>query len=296
MQEAVILGRVKSTVGSTFNPSRLSEDIKAIFGLGFFDDVQMRVEDFEGRGEGGLRGDRASLRARRRLRRPQEGRPRHPAGEDRHQARERLQPRRGAARRRQAPRLLRGRGVLRGPDHPDRGEVQRRRRAPGLQHRRGASGHHRQDRVPRQQGADRLPAQGRDGDEGAPVLHPARQGAASAAGHRRRPPPRALQRLRLHPGPDRVDRHRHRSRARARDDHDHGGGGAPVQGRRRERHGRHPGAGARGLPADPVQAWRRLLLDQDPRQRPGDPESLQHDRPRLGRTSIPAAISAPPTT
>ncbi|PYM73619.1 MAG: outer membrane protein assembly factor BamA, partial [Candidatus Rokuibacteriota bacterium] len=48
MQEAVILGRVKSTVGSTFNPSRLSEDIKAIFGLGFFDDVQMRVEDFEG--------------------------------------------------------------------------------------------------------------------------------------------------------------------------------------------------------------------------------------------------------
>jgi len=48
VQEAVILGRVKSTVGSTFNPSRLSEDIKAIFGLGFFDDVQMRVEDFEG--------------------------------------------------------------------------------------------------------------------------------------------------------------------------------------------------------------------------------------------------------
>jgi len=30
VQEAVILGRVKSTVGSTFNPSRLSEDIKAI--------------------------------------------------------------------------------------------------------------------------------------------------------------------------------------------------------------------------------------------------------------------------
>jgi outer membrane protein insertion porin family len=48
VQEAVILGRVKSTVGATFNPSLLSEDIKAIFSLGFFDDVQMRVEDFEG--------------------------------------------------------------------------------------------------------------------------------------------------------------------------------------------------------------------------------------------------------
>ena len=48
VQEAVILGRVKSTVGSNFSPPRLSEDIKAIFSLGFFDDVQLRVEDFEG--------------------------------------------------------------------------------------------------------------------------------------------------------------------------------------------------------------------------------------------------------
>jgi outer membrane protein insertion porin family len=48
VQDAVILGRVKSTVGSPFNPSLLSEDIRSIFGLGFFDDVQLRVEDFEG--------------------------------------------------------------------------------------------------------------------------------------------------------------------------------------------------------------------------------------------------------
>jgi len=48
VQDAVILGRIKSTVGSAFNPSLLSEDIRAIFGLGFFDDVQVRVEDFEG--------------------------------------------------------------------------------------------------------------------------------------------------------------------------------------------------------------------------------------------------------
>ncbi len=48
VQEAVILGRVKSVIGSSFNPSLLSEDIRAIFGLGFFDDVQLKVEDFEG--------------------------------------------------------------------------------------------------------------------------------------------------------------------------------------------------------------------------------------------------------
>lgn len=48
VQEAVILGRVKSKIGGPFNPSQLSEDLRGIFGLGFFDDVQMRVEDFEG--------------------------------------------------------------------------------------------------------------------------------------------------------------------------------------------------------------------------------------------------------
>ena len=48
VQDAVILGRVKSTVGAAFNPTVLAEDIRSIFGLGFFDDVQMRVEDFEG--------------------------------------------------------------------------------------------------------------------------------------------------------------------------------------------------------------------------------------------------------
>lgn len=48
VQEAVILGRVKSAIGSPFNPGQLSEDVRAIFALGFFDDVQMRVEDFEG--------------------------------------------------------------------------------------------------------------------------------------------------------------------------------------------------------------------------------------------------------
>lgn len=48
VQEAVILGRVKATIGAPFNPGLLSEDLRSIFGLGFFDDVRMRVEDFEG--------------------------------------------------------------------------------------------------------------------------------------------------------------------------------------------------------------------------------------------------------
>jgi outer membrane protein insertion porin family len=48
VQEAVILGRVAAAIGAPFNPSQLSEDIRSIFALGFFDDVQMRIEDFEG--------------------------------------------------------------------------------------------------------------------------------------------------------------------------------------------------------------------------------------------------------
>jgi len=48
VQEAVIVGRIKSTLGGPFNPSQLSEDVRQIFGLGFFEDVQLKVEDFEG--------------------------------------------------------------------------------------------------------------------------------------------------------------------------------------------------------------------------------------------------------
>jgi len=48
VQEAVILSRVQTRIGSPFNPSQLSEDLRAIFALGFFDDVQAKVEDFEG--------------------------------------------------------------------------------------------------------------------------------------------------------------------------------------------------------------------------------------------------------
>jgi outer membrane protein insertion porin family len=48
VQDAVILGRVRSVVGAPFSPSQTAEDLRNIFGLGFFDDVQLKVEDFEG--------------------------------------------------------------------------------------------------------------------------------------------------------------------------------------------------------------------------------------------------------
>src|SRR5262245_37766848 len=48
IQEAVILGRIGTKIGSPFTPTRLAEDIRAVFALGYFDDVQLKVEDFEG--------------------------------------------------------------------------------------------------------------------------------------------------------------------------------------------------------------------------------------------------------
>ena len=48
VQEAVILGRVGAKIGTPSAANRTAEDIRAIFALGFFDDVQVKVEDFEG--------------------------------------------------------------------------------------------------------------------------------------------------------------------------------------------------------------------------------------------------------
>lgn len=48
VQEAVILGKVQTTIGAPFRPAQLAEDIRSIFGLGFFDDVRLKVDDFEG--------------------------------------------------------------------------------------------------------------------------------------------------------------------------------------------------------------------------------------------------------
>lgn len=48
VQEAVILGRIQTEVGSPFVSTQVAKDVRAIFALGFFDDVQVKVEEFEG--------------------------------------------------------------------------------------------------------------------------------------------------------------------------------------------------------------------------------------------------------
>ncbi|MBI3543447.1 MAG: outer membrane protein assembly factor BamA [Deltaproteobacteria bacterium] len=48
VQEAIILGRIETKIGSIFNSGQLSEDLRNVFSLGFFDDVQLKIEDFEG--------------------------------------------------------------------------------------------------------------------------------------------------------------------------------------------------------------------------------------------------------
>ena len=48
VQEAVIVGRVSARIGGRFIAKHVAEDIRRIFALGFFDDVQVRLEDFEG--------------------------------------------------------------------------------------------------------------------------------------------------------------------------------------------------------------------------------------------------------
>jgi outer membrane protein insertion porin family len=48
IQSAAILNRVQTKIGDVFAPGGVRDDVRAIFALGFFDDVQVRVEDFEG--------------------------------------------------------------------------------------------------------------------------------------------------------------------------------------------------------------------------------------------------------
>jgi len=48
IQSPVVLGRVQTRIGDSFSPSAVRDDVRSIFALGFFDDVQVRVEEFEG--------------------------------------------------------------------------------------------------------------------------------------------------------------------------------------------------------------------------------------------------------
>jgi len=48
IEAGVILGRIQTKIGDPFSPGVLREDVRSIFGLGFFEDVQVRTEEFEG--------------------------------------------------------------------------------------------------------------------------------------------------------------------------------------------------------------------------------------------------------
>ncbi|MGH9390940.1 MAG: POTRA domain-containing protein, partial [Vicinamibacteria bacterium] len=48
IQGAAIRNRAQTKIGDPLAPAALREDVRSIFGLGFFDDVQVRTEEFEG--------------------------------------------------------------------------------------------------------------------------------------------------------------------------------------------------------------------------------------------------------
>jgi outer membrane protein insertion porin family len=48
IQAPAILNRIQTKIGDPLAPAALRDDVRSIFGLGFFDDVQVRTEEFEG--------------------------------------------------------------------------------------------------------------------------------------------------------------------------------------------------------------------------------------------------------
>ena len=48
IQAPAILNRVQTKIGDPLAPAALRDDVRSIFGLGFFDDVEVRTEEFEG--------------------------------------------------------------------------------------------------------------------------------------------------------------------------------------------------------------------------------------------------------
>ena len=47
IETATILAKIKTREGNTFSPSQIKEDIKTLYQLGHFEDVQVRSEGFE---------------------------------------------------------------------------------------------------------------------------------------------------------------------------------------------------------------------------------------------------------
>ena len=283
VQEAVILGRVERQgrrAVSTLPPRRgRSRHLRARL---------LRRRAAQGRGlrgrrEGHLRRRRAAVRARHRLQRQQEARHRHTDREDRPEAGQCLQSRRGQPRRREAQGGVRAGGLLRGRGDARDREAARWRRDGGLQDRGGAQDH---DRPGRDRGRPRGAGerdQGGHGHAGARLLRPARDRAAPKAGRRRRAHRRPVQRLRLYPGARGVLRRPDRSGEREGGHPRRRRGGAAVQGRRgrRDRDGR---AARRGDQAAHQARSRRCVLpEQAARQHQGHHGPVQRHRAGIGR-------------
>jgi outer membrane protein insertion porin family len=47
IETATILAKIKTREGETFSPSQIKEDIKVLYQLGHFEDVQVKTEGFE---------------------------------------------------------------------------------------------------------------------------------------------------------------------------------------------------------------------------------------------------------
>src|SRR5512145_976018 len=47
IETATILAKIKTREGSVFSPSQLKEDIKVLYQLGHFEDIQVKTEGFE---------------------------------------------------------------------------------------------------------------------------------------------------------------------------------------------------------------------------------------------------------
>ena len=47
IESATILAKIKTREGAVFSPSQLKEDIKVLYQLGHFEDIQVKTEGFE---------------------------------------------------------------------------------------------------------------------------------------------------------------------------------------------------------------------------------------------------------
>lgn len=48
VEKSTIMSRIKTVEGDTFSPEKIQEDLKSVFELGYFDDIKIETESFEG--------------------------------------------------------------------------------------------------------------------------------------------------------------------------------------------------------------------------------------------------------